>query len=109
MGPSIAIQLLGGENQALWATAQQYILSMPWGRKQELEADRIGLIYMARAGYDPRKAVEFWQRMSEQSQGAPPELLSTHPADSTRIAQLQELLPEAMQIWQASAAGAPKP
>jgi predicted Zn-dependent protease len=109
MGPSIAIQLLGGENQALWATAQQYILSMPWGRKQELEADRIGLIYMARAGYDPRKAVEFWQRMSEQSQGAPPVLLSTHPADSTRIAQLQELLPEAMQIWQASAAGAPKP
>jgi predicted Zn-dependent protease len=109
VGPSTAIEYFGGKNQALLALGKQYLLSMPWGRKQELEADRIGLIYMARAGYDPRKAVEFWQRMSEQSQGAPPELLSTHPADSTRIAQLQELLPEAMQIWQASAAGAPKP
>jgi len=102
MGPSVAIELLGGENKALLATAYQVGLSMPWGRKQELESDRIGLIYMARAGYDPRQAVEFWKRMSEQSQGAPPEFLSTHPADSTRIAQLEELLPEALAVWQSS-------
>ena len=106
LGPTVMISLLGGENQALLATAEQYVLTLPWGRKQELEADRIGLIYMARAGFDPRKAVEFWQRMSEQSKDAPPEFLSTHPADSTRIAQLEELLPEAMLIWETSS---PKP
>lgn len=109
MGPSVVIELFGGENKALWATAQQFVISLPWGRKQELEADHIGLIYMARAGYDPRQSIEFWKRMSAQSQGAPPEFLSTHPADSTRIAQLEGLLPEALQVWQNSAVQAAKP
>jgi predicted Zn-dependent protease len=75
---------------------------LPFSRDNELEADRIGLRYMALAGYDPREAVAFWQRMEAASSGQkPPEWLSTHPADSRRIAQLQSLLPEALTFYQA--------
>jgi len=73
---------------------------LPWGRKQELEADHIGLIYMARAGFDPREAERFWTRMAAGKDGAPPEFLSTHPSDATRIEQIQDLLPEALAEYQ---------
>lgn len=70
---------------------------LPWGRTQESEADHIGLILMAKAGYDPSKAVAFWERMSTAEQGGkPPEFLSTHPSDETRIAQIRQWIPEAM-------------
>jgi predicted Zn-dependent protease len=70
---------------------------LPWGRAQESEADQIGLILMAKAGYDPSAAVGFWERMSKvQKGGKPPEFLSTHPSDETRIAQIKQWLPEAM-------------
>jgi predicted Zn-dependent protease len=74
--------------------------TLPHTRSQESEADRIGLIYMAKAGYDPEEAIRFWQRMREVAakKGKPPEFLSTHPADDTRIANLQKYLPEA-QIY----------
>lgn len=75
---------------------------MPWGRKQELEADHIGLMYMAEAGYDPRVAEQFWTRMSQGQGGAPPEFLSTHPSDETRIQQIRDLLPEALERYQGS-------
>jgi predicted Zn-dependent protease len=71
-------------------------LTLPFGREQEYEADRIGLSLMARAGYDPRTAVGFWQRMSQKSGGGGPEFLSTHPAGENRIARIQQLLPEAL-------------
>jgi predicted Zn-dependent protease len=74
-------------------------VALPHSRMQELEADRIGLIYMARAGYDPREAVEFWRRFAAYSQphgGRTFEFLSTHPVDERRIAQLESLLPHAM-------------
>ena len=74
---------------------------MPWGRNHELEADRIGLIYMARAGYDPRSAVAFWGRMAQLSGGsAPPEFLSTHPSDEHRIREIERFMPDALAAWQ---------
>ena len=73
---------------------------LPWGRAQESEADHIGLILMAKAGYDPSAAVGFWERMSKVQQGGkPPEFLSTHPSDETRIAQIKQWLPEAMKEY----------
>ena len=73
---------------------------LPWGRAQESEADHIGLILMAKAGYDPSTAVGFWERMPKVQQGGkPPEFLSTHPSDDTRIAQIKQWLPEAMQYY----------
>ena len=72
---------------------------LPYSRVHELEADELGMLYMARAGYDPAEAVEFWQRFQafnrKQGSGKPPEFLSTHPLDDRRIAQLRALLPRA--------------
>jgi len=73
---------------ALGVGAQVGVL-LPFSRKHELEADKFGLRYMHRAGYDPNEAVRFWKKMSSQKSGSPPEFLSTHPADATRIAQLE--------------------
>ena len=74
---------------------------LPFSRTQESEADRIGLIYMARAGYDPRESVLFWQRMAEATKNGqrPPEFLSTHPDNGTRIANLKRHMPEAMRVY----------
>jgi predicted Zn-dependent protease len=70
--------------------------SLPFSRSQESEADHIGLIYMARAGYDPHQAVAFWKRMQRASKGKePPEFASDHPSDAHRIERIQEWLPEA--------------
>jgi len=76
---------------------------LPYSRTHELEADEIGLLYMARAGYDPREAIEFWKRFAAfnaKKGGKPPEFLSTHPVDARRIAQLEQLLPRAMAEYQ---------
>ena len=73
---------------------------LKYSRNQESEADRLGLTFMAMAGYDPNEAVAFWQRMSAQNKGgAPPEFLSTHPADATRIAAIKNAIPEAMKYY----------
>jgi len=74
---------------------------LPFSRKHESEADRIGLILMAKAGYDPRAAIPFWERMRDAKGGqAPPEFLSTHPSDATRIDHIQEHLSEALQYYE---------
>jgi predicted Zn-dependent protease len=77
-------------------------LLLKYGRTQETEADRLGLIFMAMAGYNPETAIPFWERMAAKSNGqAPPEILSTHPSDATRIANIQKNLPEAKKYYAA--------
>ena len=73
---------------------------LAYSRTHESEADKMGLIFMAMAGYDPREAPKFWERMSAGSGGAaPPELLSTHPSDATRISDLEAYMPEALKYY----------
>ena len=73
---------------------------LPYSRTHESEVDRLGLIFMSMAGYDPNVAVGFWERMAAQKQGqAPPEFLSTHPSDKTRIDDIKKNLPEALKYY----------
>jgi predicted Zn-dependent protease len=77
-------------------------VALPFGRSQESEADHIGLIYMARAGYDPREALAFWKRMEASGGQQPPEFLSTHPSHGRRIADLERWMPSAVAEYQKS-------
>jgi predicted Zn-dependent protease len=81
-----------------YGVGSQLGVMLPYSRTQEYEADRIGLIYMARAGFDPSEAIAFWERFSalEQGRAATPEFLSTHPLNEGRIEQIRRFLPEAM-------------
>jgi predicted Zn-dependent protease len=73
---------------------------LPFSRAQESEADHIGLVYMARAGYDPSQAVAFWKRMQRASRGKePPEFLSDHPSDAHRVERVEKWLPEAERAY----------
>lgn len=92
MDPSQRRAVMG----ALGAGASYGVL-LPFSREHEIEADQMGLLYMARAGYDPREAIEFWERMSQAGGQQPPEFASTHPAHATRIENLKTFLPRAMQ------------
>ncbi len=87
-------------NAAYGAGAQVGVL-LPFSRKQESEADKIGLIYMAKAGYDPKEALHFWERMSKVDKKAPPEFLATHPSDETRVKQIKKWLPDAEKEYRA--------
>jgi predicted Zn-dependent protease len=83
----------------LYGLGSKVAVELPYSREQESEADHIGLVYMARAGYDPKEAVAFWQRFMEYSNKAggnnTPTFLRDHPVDAVRIKQLQQWLPEA--------------
>ena len=91
-----------GRVLAAYGVGTALVVALPFSRKQEGEADRIGLIYMAKAGYDPREAVAFWERMGAAGRGAPPEFLSTHPGYRTRIKNLRKWMPEAMEYYENS-------
>jgi predicted Zn-dependent protease len=83
-----------------YGVGSQVGLLLPFSRKQELEADRYGLIWTAMAGYNPREAIALWQRMEKASNGQrPPEFLSTHPTEGHRIDQLQKYMPEALKYY----------
>lgn len=107
-GTGILASVLGGGSAgsqqslaALLGAGATVGLELPFSRKQELEADHIGLDLMAKAGYDPREAIAFWQRMQAQAGagGGAPTFLSDHPSDENRIAQLKALLPEALSYY----------
>lgn len=81
-----------------------YGITLPFSRYHESEADRVGLEYMAKAGYDPSEAVQLWYRMAEEGGGQrPPEILSTHPDPAQRAKHLQSQLPEVIAIYEGSA------
>ncbi|WP_447980318.1 M48 family metallopeptidase [Candidatus Nitrospira bockiana] len=92
LDPKLA-QLAGG-------ALANYGFILPYSRKHESEADYIGLLLAAQAGYDPREAVHIWERMEAAAKGQPPEFLSTHPSHGTRIQQLQEHMPEALAVYE---------
>ena len=104
MALSKALEEKPKETQALWMSAYglgaQFGVLLPYSRLHESEADHLGLIFMAMAGYDPETAITFWERMSAAKGGKSiPEFMSTHPADETRIKNLTSLLPEARQYY----------
>ena len=95
---STALSTKTAQTQQLWMSVYgvgaQYGAILPYGRMQESEADHLGLVFMTMAGYDPNEALMFWQRMAAQKGGqSPPEILSTHPADKTRIDNIRRLIP----------------
>jgi len=83
---------------AVFGLGAQYGVLLPFNRTQETEADHLGLIFMAIAGYNPQLAIPFWQRMSANGSSVP-EIMSTHPSDATRIANIQKELPEALEVY----------
>lgn len=105
LGGQVLALAVGGQSEVLAAGLQQaYAVGgqvgvlLPFSRKHESEADELGLYFMAMAGYDPRKAPRFWERMAAGGSGTP-EFLSTHPSDQTRINNLNANMPKAMEFY----------
>ena len=98
-----ALQQKPQQTQEIWmavfGAGVQLGAILPYSRLQESEADHLGLIFMAMAGYNPNGAVEFWQRMSQNAGAKPPEFLSTHPSDQKRIQKIKAEIPEAMKFY----------
>lgn len=103
MALGVALAERPAETQKLWMTAfglgAQVGVILPYSRLHENEADHLGLVFMAMAGYDPNAAVGFWQRMAQHKGSAPPEFLSTHPSDEKRISAIKKLIPEVMPYY----------
>lgn len=106
-GQALAIGMGGGPSTSMvlaaYGLGAQLGVLMPYGRTQESEADRIGLLLMAQAGYDPREAIPFWERMERVAKDGAPEFLSTHPGKGTRIEQLRRWMPDAVRLYEAAA------
>lgn len=115
-GASMALGNLDGPTQAAVMQAlgagTTVGVALPWSRMQETEADELGLLIAADAGYDPRAAIPFWTQMAAAGgNNAPPEFLSTHPGDETRVKRLRALMPKALRVYAAAIArdGGPAP
>lgn len=103
MGLSVALSQKPAQTQQIflgvYGVTANVGFMLPYSRLHESESDRIGLVLMAKAGYDPKEAVPFWERMNEKGGGRPPEFLSTHPAPETRITKIKSHIPEAMKYY----------
>jgi predicted Zn-dependent protease len=82
---------------------------LPFGRKQESEADLVGLDLMASAGFDPRASIQLWKNMANAAEDAPPEFLSTHPSSDTRIDDLKSYMPQALNYYNQAIASGKQP
>ncbi len=102
-GLSVLMNDKPAETKQMWMTAfgagSNVLVALPFSRAHEHEADRLGMIFMAMAGYDPAATIDFWKRMIEIGGQKPPAFLSTHPADDVRIKKIREFLPEAMKYY----------
>jgi predicted Zn-dependent protease len=94
--------------QAALGLGAQYGVLLPFSRAQESEADLLGLDFMSKAGFDPRQAVSLWQNMAQLG-GKPPEILSDHPSDETRIQQIEARLPQDVPLYEQARAAGRKP
>ena len=94
-----ACHCYGARNCPSYGIGSQVGAMLPWSRQQKTEADQFGLIFAAMAGYDPREAIPFWQRMSAAGGAKQPEFLSTHPSDDTRMRKLNQFMPEALKYY----------
>lgn len=108
LGGSVVSAATGVDSQLL-GVASNVFFTLPHSRTQESEADLLGLDLMSRAGFDPRAAVTLWQNMATAGGQKPPELLSTHPADDTRIQQLQDRIPSDLPIYEQAKAQGKRP
>jgi predicted Zn-dependent protease len=102
---SEAIKTKPEQTKAIWQTAYglgtQVGVMLPYSRQHEYEGDKLGLIFMAIAGYDPKEAIGFWERMAANSSGKTPQFLSTHPVEQNRIEAIKQFLPEATKYYTA--------
>lgn len=89
--------------QQVYGLGAQYGVMLPHSRRNESEADHLGLVFAAMAGYNPQAAIGFWQRMAAAGGSSTPEFMSTHPSDETRISRIQKLMPEAMKHYKGEA------
>ncbi|MBK7211912.1 MAG: M48 family metallopeptidase [Bacteroidales bacterium] len=99
---AVAMQQKPQQTQDIFLTAYgigSQLGQLAYSRQHELEADKLGLIFMAMAGYDPHRAITFWQEMASKGGSKPPQILSTHPSDQKRIDQITAFLPEAMKYY----------
>lgn len=103
------VQAGTGVNAEMLGIATNVLLLLPNSRTHESEADLLGLDYMAKAGFDPRASITLWQNMRASGGQKPPELLSTHPSDATRISQLEQRLPISMPLYEQARAGGRRP
>jgi len=102
VGLSVYMQQKPQETQQIFLTAfgvGSQLGMLGYSRQHELEADKLGLVFMAMAGYNPERAISFWQEMAKLGGAKPPEFMSTHPSDERRIAQIQAFLPEAKKYF----------
>lgn len=102
MGLSVALKEKPQQTQDIFMMAYgvgSTLGTLAYSRTHEYEADKLGMVFMAMAGYNPENAIHFWERMSKLGGAKPPELLSTHPGDQNRVKALQDFLPKALKYY----------